>query len=62
MGGVFGAFINRYANRIEKSRFIGWAKHMVEPNNGPNHLHGTFAKKVYKEGLASWTAAWCCGQ
>ena len=49
LGGVFGAFIGRYANRIEKSRFtLDGKTYELEPNNGPNHLHGTFAKKVYK--------------
>lgn len=50
LGGVFGAFIGRYANRIEKSRFtLDGKTYELEPNNGPNHLHGTFAKKVYKD-------------
>ena len=49
LGGVFGAFIGRYANRIEKSHFtLDGKTYELEPNNGPNHLHGTFAKKVYK--------------
>ena len=44
-----GAFVGRYANRIEKSRFtLDGKTYELEPNNGPNHLHGTFAKKVYK--------------
>lgn len=44
-----GAFVGRHANRIEKSTFLVDGKnYFLTPNNGPNHLHGTFAKTVFK--------------
>ena len=43
-----GAFVGRYANRIENAEFsVGGKKYQLEPNNGRNHLHGTFPKKIY---------------
>ena len=43
-----GAFVGRYANRIENAVFsVGGRAYHLEPNNGPNHLHGTFPRKVY---------------
>ena len=43
-----GAFVGRYANRIENAEFsVGGRKYQLEPNNGRNHLHGTFPKKIY---------------
>ena len=43
-----GAFVGRYANRIENAEFsIGGQKYQLEANNGKNHLHGTFPKKLY---------------
>ena len=39
-----GAFVGRYANRIENAEFsVGGATYKLEANNGPNHLHGCFA-------------------
>ena len=43
-----GAFVGRYANRIENAEFsIGGQKYQLEANSGKNHLHGTFPKKLY---------------
>ena len=43
-----GAFVGRYANRSENAEFsVGGRKYQLEPNNGRNHLHGTFLKKIY---------------
>ena len=43
-----GAFVGRYANRIENAEFsVGGRKYQLEPNNGKNHLHGTFPRKIY---------------
>ncbi len=43
-----GAFIGRHANRIENSEFSVEGKtYQLEPNNGKNHLHGTFSSKIF---------------
>lgn len=48
-GGSLGAFVGRYANRIEKSTFtVSGKRYDLAPNDGPNHLHGTFGKTVFK--------------
>lgn len=45
----FGAFVGRYANRIENSAFtLDGRTYTLEPNDGRNHLHGTFAHRVFK--------------
>lgn len=45
----FGSFVGRYANRIENAQFtLDGKTYELEPNNGPNHLHGTFGRIVYK--------------
>jgi len=45
----FGEFIGRFANRIKDSRFmIGDTLYELEPNDGPNHLHGPWGKKVFE--------------
>ena len=44
-----GAFVGRYANRIENAEFsVGGRKYQLEPNNGRNHLHGTFGRLTYQ--------------
>ncbi len=44
-----GAFIGRCANRIERSEFtLDGETYHLEPNDGPNHLHGTFQRLAYK--------------
>lgn len=44
----FGAFVGRYANRIEGAKFtLGGKTYPLEANNGRNHLHGCFARKIY---------------
>ena len=43
-----GAFVGRYANRIENAVFsVGGRAYHLEANNGKNHLHGTFPRKIY---------------
>ncbi len=43
-----GAFIGRHANRIENSQFSVQGKtYTLDANNGNNHLHGTFSRKVF---------------
>ncbi len=43
-----GAFVGRYANRIENAVFtLNGNTYRLEANNGPNHLHGCFARKIY---------------
>ena len=44
-----GAFVGRYANRIENAVFsVGGKTYQLEKNNGENHLHGTFPRKLYR--------------
>ena len=47
-----GAFVGRYANRIENAVFnVGGKTYQLEANNGPNHLHGGiqgFDSKVWQ--------------
>lgn len=44
-----GAFVGRYANRIEGARFaLGGRTYQLEANNGPNHLHGCFSTKMFR--------------
>ena len=44
-----GSFVGRYANRIENAQFtIDGKTYTLQPNNGPNHLHGTFGRMVFK--------------
>ena len=44
-----GAFVGRYANRIENAPFsVGGKTYQLEANNGPNHLHGCFSRKLYR--------------
>ncbi len=43
-----GAFVGRYANRIENAEFsLSGETYKLEANNGKNHLHGTFPRKIY---------------
>ena len=44
-----GAFVGRYANRIENSVFtIDGKTYDLAPNDGKNHLHGVLARSVFK--------------
>jgi aldose 1-epimerase len=44
-----GAFVGRYANRIENAKFnVDGRSYQLEPNSGPNHLHGSFSRKMYQ--------------
>ena len=43
-----GAFVGRYANRIENAAFsLNGKTYQLEANDGANHLHGCFARKMY---------------
>ena len=43
-----GACVGRYANRIENAEFsLSGKTYKLEANNGKNHLHGTFPRKIY---------------
>lgn len=47
-----GAFVGRCANRIEGARFVLDGKtYMLPANDGKNHLHGTFSRRVYRGGI-----------
>ncbi|MBQ3418341.1 MAG: galactose mutarotase [Ruminococcus sp.] len=44
----FGAFVGRYANRIQNAAFsLNGKTYRLEQNDGKNHLHGKLAKRVY---------------
>lgn len=44
----FGAFIGRYANRIRHARFfLNGRLYCLENNEGNNHLHGSFAHRIF---------------
>ena len=46
-----GAFVGRYANRIENAVFnVGGKTYQLEANNGKNHLHGKILKIVIQDG------------
>ncbi len=46
-GASYGALVGRYANRIIGARFeLEGKEYILEKNNGENHLHGTFAKRL----------------
>ena len=43
-----GAFVGRYANRIENAVFtLGGKTYQLEKNCGEHHLHGCFSRKIY---------------
>lgn len=43
-----GAFVGRYANRIENASFsVGGKVYQLEANCGKHHLHGCFPRKLY---------------
>jgi aldose 1-epimerase len=44
----FGATVGRYANRIAHAKFVlDGVTYALEKNNGENHLHGGFNKRVW---------------
>lgn len=44
----FGAFVGRYANRIKRAQFeLNGQTYVLPKNDGFNHLHGTYAKRVF---------------
>lgn len=47
-GGCFGALVGRFANRLRNARFaIDGVEYQLIPNNGVNHLHGTYNHKNF---------------
>ena len=45
--GFYGAFVGRFGNRIINSEFtLNGKTYHLTPNNGRNHLHGTFSNRV----------------
>lgn len=49
-GGLFfGTFVGRFANRILDARFtIDGTEYCLEPNDGKNHLHGSYTTRVFE--------------
>lgn len=44
----FGVFVGRFANRLLASRFeIDGKEYRLIPNDGKNHLHGTYTTRVF---------------
>lgn len=44
-----GAFVGRFANRIEQAKFcLDGKEYQLEANNGRNHNHGVWHQKVFK--------------
>lgn len=44
----FGAFVGRYANRIKDASFtLGGKSYRLEKNDGENHLHGVYCRRVF---------------
>lgn len=51
-GASMGAFVGRCANRIENARFeIDGVTTQLERNEGRNHLHGSFSRKLYESSI-----------
>lgn len=49
----FGAFVGRYANRIKGAQFaLNGRICRLPQNDGANHLHGTYAKRVFPAEIA----------
>lgn len=45
----FGNFVGRFANRLRNAQFeLDGETYQLQPNEGANHLHGTFASRVYE--------------
>lgn len=45
----FGAFVGRYANRIKGASFeLNGKTYFLEKNDGCNHLHGVYERRVYE--------------
>jgi len=48
-GAFFGALVGRYANRIKNAAFfLNGKEYRLTPNDGPNHLHGTLSKRMFR--------------
>ena len=49
-GSLFlGAFVGRYANRIKGAQFkLNGRTYQLEKNDGNNHLHGTFCRRIFE--------------
>lgn len=45
----FGNFVGRFANRLRDARFqLDGVTYQLEPNEGPNHLHGSYCFQVFE--------------
>lgn len=43
----FGNFVGRFANRLRSARFqLDGRTYQLQPNEGPNHLHGSYCTRV----------------
>lgn len=43
----FGNFVGRFANRLRNARFqLDGVTYQLQPNEGPNHLHGSYCNRV----------------
>lgn len=45
----FGNLVGRFANRLRDARFsIDGVEYQLQPNEGPNHLHGSYCFRVFQ--------------
>lgn len=52
----FGAFVGRYANRLQGGRFtLNGQEYTLEQNDGENHLHGVYGRKIFSAAVEGET-------